>query len=104
MTNRVSVNPSIASIVDIDNIGINEIVPIYFTAENDWLGDFSFTIFNTEAKNDAKIVDAIAVAAKVITLTISPVVQTIVAGKYYYEIFSEDLDRIVFKGSLKIEK
>lgn len=104
MTNRVNVDPSIASIVDIENIGVNEIVPIYFTAENDWVGKFSFTVFNSEAKNDDKVVDAIVIVAKVMTLTISPVEQIIVAGKYYYEIFSEDLDRIVFKGSLKIEK
>lgn len=101
--NKVTINPSIAAIVDIDSVGYTETVNVYFTAPVNWVGVFVLTVFNSSQKNTASVVDALTVVDKVITWKIEPKTQGIEDSKYY-EIYSANAKRIVFKGNLIIKK
>lgn len=101
----VTINPSVAAIVNIDGIGLNENVPIYLTAPVAWIGSFSFQLFNSDKKNNQiDITEVLSIDNNVMTITISPISLSIPAGSYYYEIINIDEKRILFKGSLNIIK
>ena len=113
MNNKVTINPSIAAIVEIDSIGKSEVVPIYFTAEENWTGTYTFKIWNSDKKNDEIevpetftitvdeeeiTVDTLKVQEKQMTLTIAPAKQNITEGSFYFEITHDQSNRIIFKG------
>lgn len=102
--NKVTINPSVAAVINIDAVGAKEVVPIYFTAEQNWLENFSFKLWNSEKKNSEVTIleNPLTFEDTVMTLTISPENQNINAGKYYYEIIDTENERVIFKGDLII--
>lgn len=102
---KIILNPSIATELDINYIGKNERVPIKFTADENWTGEFDIKIYNSIAKNSV-ITPALAltVTEKIMTLIIDPTAQSIAIGSHYYEISSTSAKRVLFKGSLNITK
>lgn len=102
---KITLNPSIAQILDIDPIAYNERVNVYFNADENWTGDFEFVVYNSAQKNRfVKPVDALTVVAKRMTLVIEPIAQGLTATANYYEIVSLSTKRVVFKGLLNIIK
>jgi hypothetical protein len=101
---KVTINPSIAVELNIDAIGQKEIVPIYFTAEQDWVGTYKFELWNSDKKNTEISIPTtpIEIDAKVMTLTIKPENQEIPVGNHYFEITKIEDKRVVFKGNLHI--
>ena len=104
-SNFLKLDASIAAVLDITNIGLAEKVIITMTADEEWTGTYTFTVFNSEAKNSSKLVAlAVITNAKEMILTIEPTLQMLDAGNHYYEIFNTLTKRIEFLGDLKIEK
>lgn len=106
MSQKITLNPSIAACVNINGIGLNEIVPIYFTAESNWTGNFSFNIwYSSDKTNQIQITNsAITIFENRLTLTISPLEQKIPSGKFYFEINDDQTRRVIIKGDLIILK
>jgi hypothetical protein len=105
MSKKITLDPSIATILDIDPIGHEEKVEIKFTASENWDGDFEFVVYNSAAKNSlVKPAGALVVVDKVMTLTIEPSVQDLAIESNYYEIFNLTAKRVLFKGLLNIIK
>lgn len=106
MSKKITLDPSIATILDIDPVGHDERVDdLKFTASGDWIGDFEFVVYNSTGKNSfVKPAGALNIVGKVMTLVIEPSVQGIAVGTYYYEIFSLTAKRVYFKGLLNIVK
>ncbi len=105
--NKITINPSIASIVNIEGINQAEKVPVYFTASENWAGDYALKVYNSEAKNSEITIagnDTLTVVGSVMTLTVDAVEQSIAADSYYYEIISSTNKRVIFKGKLIINK
>lgn len=105
--NKITINPSIASIVNIEGINKAEKVPVYFTASENWAGDYELKVYNSEAKNNEITNignDALTVVGELMILTINAVEQQIAADAYYYEITSLTNKRVIFKGKLIINK
>lgn len=100
----VTINPSIAAIVNIDPVGYNELVNIYFTAETDWTGSYKFQVFNSQVKNTELHSSSIATSNELMTLTINANDMALEVGTHYYEIFHEESERVIFKGNLNIIK
>ena len=48
---KITINPSIAVIVDIASVGHKELENIYFKADSNWLGDYDCKIWNSYQKN-----------------------------------------------------
>ena len=102
---RITIDPSIATVVDIATVGFNERANIYFTADQAWAGDFEFSVYNSAQKNSVvKPEDALTVTGNRMHLFIKPSAQGINAGMNYYEIVSVSTERVVFKGLLNIIK
>ncbi len=106
---KVTINPSIAALIDIDGVGYAEEVEIYFEGTQNWTGSYVFKVWNSFQKNTEKTIpnpNPLTVLNKIITLALKPTVQTLVSvpDGYYYEIISVETKRIVFKGSLFINK
>jgi hypothetical protein len=101
---KVTINPSIAGLVDIISIGFTEIVPIYFTAEVNWVGTYTFQLWTSNNKETeiSVVGNPLTTLNTLMTLTLAPEQQGIPVGIYYYEIFLENTSRVFFKGSLKI--
>lgn len=101
---QVTINPSIAVIVNIDPIGVEEIVPIYFEAEDNWAGTYELKLYNSEKKNSTVTPTGIPIniVTTMMTWTIDPTGQAIPVGNYYYEITHTESKRILFKGDLNI--
>lgn len=105
MSKKITLDPSIATILDIGPIGYNERVEIKFTASENWVGDFEFVVYNSTAKNShVEPTDALGVEGEVMTLVIEPKEQSLTVGSHYYEISLLEHKRIVFKGLLNIVK
>ncbi len=105
MEKSVTINPSIAAVVNINSVGYNEKAPIYFTATDNWVGTYEFKIWNPDKNTSKDYTGTILTKAdNVITLTIEPKENAIQAGTYYYEIISVETKRVVFKGTLTITK
>lgn len=105
MQKKITLDPSIAVTLDIDSISYGERVGIIFTGAENWTGDFEFTVYNSAAKTSfIKPVGALTINAKVMTITVEPAVQGLVANAHYYEISSVSTKRILFKGLLNITK
>ncbi|WP_264521216.1 hypothetical protein [Flavobacterium sp. N1994] len=104
MKQQVTIDPSIAAVVNIASVGKKEIVPIYFTAPENWSGDYTFKLWNSDVKNTEILVTGtpIGIATNVMTLTIDPTAQAIPKGLYYYEIMHTQTSRVLFKGTLNI--
>ena len=104
-TNTLKLEASIAAVLDITNIQHAEKVIITITNEDeDWKGTYSFTVFNSPAKNSRQqIASAVTTNAKELLLTIEPTVQQLDAGDHYYEIFNSLTKRVEFKGDLEIK-
>lgn len=102
----VTIDPSIAAIVNIDNIGKTEVVPVYFTAEANWIGTYEFKLWNSDKKNTdiTRTANPLVVNGVLMTLTIDASAWNVVADEYYYEITKTEDKRIVFKGNLNIIK
>lgn len=104
-TNTLKLDASIAAVLDITNIGLEEKVIITMTAEADWEGAYTFTVFNSPAKNSSQeVTGAVTTNGKDMLLTIEPNAQQLAAGDQYYEIFNTLTKRIEFLGDLNIEK
>ncbi|MGV9003943.1 hypothetical protein [Flavobacterium sp.] len=100
--NKVTINPSIAAIVNIDPIGQKEIVPIYFTADSNWIGTYQFTVFNSDKKNTKLHEDNLPTVNELMTLTVNAQTMNLPIRVNYYEITKVEDNRIVFKGTLNI--
>jgi hypothetical protein len=104
MSQKITINPSIATILNINWISIHEVVPIYFTASTNWINNYIFSIWSSEDKtNKIEIENSpISISQNVMTLTLNPIQQKIPAGKFYYEITDNTSKRIIFKGEINI--
>ncbi len=101
---RVTLNPSIAAILNIDSVGKSEIVPVYFTADENWVGTYELKLYNSDKKN--KVIttpdEALTVIDQIMTLNIDPTLWNIDAKNHYYEISKTESKRVIFKGDLNI--
>jgi len=105
MSKIINIDPSIARVVNINPVGYNEHVEIKFTANENWTGNFEYTVYNSEAKNsNVKPTGALTIAGDLMTLIIEPSTQGLYVNSHYYEIVSVGTKRVVFKGILKIVK
>lgn len=105
MSKKITLDPSIATLLDIDSVAQGERVTVNFTANENWTGAFEFVVFNSAAKNSfVKPAGALTVVAMVMTLVVEPFVQSLDVGAHYYEIVSISTKRVLFKGLLKIIK
>jgi hypothetical protein len=105
MSNKITLDPSIAVKLDINSVGLNELVVILFTANENWVGEFEFSVFNSSAKNTVvKPTEALVVEEKIMTLRLEPSTQGLTANMHYYEIVSLDTKRVIFKGLLNVTK
>ena len=100
---KVTINPNIAVVVDIDSIGHKEDANIYFKADSNWIGSYDCKIWNSDKKNTQHLVaNNLTVVSDLITLKIAPNLQGLEPTKYYYEIWSTTNNRVIFKGNLNI--
>jgi hypothetical protein len=105
MESKITLDPSIASTIDISPVGFEEQVNIYFTASENWTGDFEFVVYNSAQKNRfVKPTNALTVVEKRMHLVINPKIQGLTATANYYEIVSTTTKRVIFKGLLNIVK
>ena len=106
MSQKVIIDSSIAAIVNIDNVGKNEIVPIYLTSPIAWTDTYNFKLFDAPQKNsEINLNDTpLSVDDNVMTIIIDAMSLLINEGLYYYEISSLEDKRVIFKGSLNIIK
>lgn len=105
MTKKITLDPSIATLLDIDSVSQDEHVNVNFTANENWTGDFEFVVYNSIAKNSfVKPSGALNISGKLMTLTLEPALQGLTVGAHYYEIVSLSTKRILFKGLLNIVK
>ena len=103
-TNSLKLDASIAAVLDISNIRMSEKVIITLTAEADWTDIYTFTVFNSTAKNHSQqVTGAVATNGKEMLVTIEPTAQQLAAQSYWYEIYNTITKRIEFMGDLKIE-
>jgi hypothetical protein len=99
----VTIDPSIASKVNIDSIGYTEDANIYYLGSQNWVGMFEVKIWNSDKKNTPFLVtNALVVVDNLMTLTIKPSAQGLAFGSYYYEISSQN--RTIFLGDLIIRR
>lgn len=101
-TVQVTLSAGIAAIVNIDTLGVRELVPITFTGEADWTGTYEINVWDTAQKNNEVWDGSPTVADNVMVWEINPDDWKVPAGVYYYEIFNTVTERIEFKGTLKI--
>jgi hypothetical protein len=105
MSKKVTLDPSIATQLDISPVGHKERVQILFTASENWTGSFDFVVYNSAAKNTfLQPSGSLSILDNVMTLIIDPVAQGISIAPNYYEITSTSTKRILFKGLLNIVK
>lgn len=105
MNKKITLDPSIATLLDINPVAENERIVVNFTASENWTGDFEFVVYNSIAKNNfVKPTAAVVAVAKVMSLTIDPKVQGISVDAHYYEIVSVGVKRVLFKGLLNVIK
>lgn len=105
MTNKITIDPSIAVELDIDSISRVEKVDIIFTADASWSGTYQVTIYNSPSKNTIiRPMGVLNAVDKVINWTIDPVSNNIEVGVHYYEIVESQAKRVMFKGKLVIVK
>jgi hypothetical protein len=101
---KVVIDPSIATILDIDSVAYNERVEIKLTASENWRGAFEFVVYNSAQKNRfVKPANALTIVDKIMTLVIEPAAQGLETTYNYYEIVSTS-KRVLFKGLLNIIK
>jgi hypothetical protein len=102
---KIIINPSIAAEIDISPIAYSEKVKLFFSSDENWVGDFDFRIWNSNQKNtETEVSTSLSVVAKIMTLTIEPIVQVLPPKEYWYEISSLSTKRLLFKGKLNIVK
>lgn len=105
MSKKITIDPSIATLLDIDPVGYEERVKITFTANENWIGAFTCIVYNSEAKNRfIDISTTLKVEGMVMNLLIEPKIQLLASAAYYYEIVSVGTKRLLFKGLLNIIK
>lgn len=105
MSKKITLDPSIATLLDIDSVAQDERVNINFTANENWTGEFEFIVYNSIAKNSfVKPIGALTIAGMIMTLVVEPVAQGLVVSSHYYEIVSISTKRVLFKGLLNIVK
>jgi len=47
MSKKITLDPSIATLLDIDPVGNGKRVEIKFTATENWTGNFEFVVYNS---------------------------------------------------------
>lgn len=106
MHNKVtSLDVSIAATLHLLNVHEHEQVIVTFMADEEWTGEFDFTVYNSPAKNSRiKPTNALVKDGVELRLTIDARAQGIAAGTYYYEIFNTQTKRVEFKGDLEIKR
>lgn len=105
MNQKIKLDPSIATLLDIDSVAHGERVTVNFTANENWTGSFEFVVYNSIAKNSfVKPVGALTVMSMVMTVVVEPSIQGLDVAAYYYEIVSTSTKRVLFKGLLNIIK
>jgi hypothetical protein len=106
MKKVIIIDPSIATIVDIDPVGFSEETPIYFTldGDDDYVGVWQWTVFNSAKKNSKQVIDALTIVGNKMTLLIKPTADSIAVGEQYHEISRTDIKRVLYKGRLNIVK
>ena len=101
-----TLNASIATIVNFSNIGLEEIVPITFTADEPWPQDsLNVEVWNSAKKNQSLHQSVITKSDdRVMEWVLTPKGFMTIADTVYYEISGiEDGARILFKGQLEIK-
>ena len=103
----VSYNLSLSDELNICGIHVKEKATINFESENDWEGSYELTFFNSRAKNTEILTEGDVVVddllSNVLIMTINPDDQGLESGKYYFEIFDTNEERIIIKGHVTIE-
>lgn len=104
--NRVTLNPSIAAIVDIDAVWKNEVKTIRFTAPEAFVGNFNFKVWNSEKKNTEfeTTNGTLEVSGNQLILKIDPTAWQLKADDYYTEIYSETQKSNIVIGKLVIKE
>ena len=102
----INLDPSIASKINIGPVFKQEDLNVYFKSKTaDWAGDFECKIYNSFQKNTVfAVANNLTIVDDLMTFRIAPEVQGLPAGTLYYEISSVADKRLLFKGTLKIEK
>lgn len=104
--NTVIIDPSIATILKIKPVGRGEKRPVIFTAAENWPGVYSLKVWDNDVKNESFVMpgDELDVTDNIMTWWIEPTKQSLLAGTYYVEIFSEEFSSIIYKGTFEVLK
>lgn len=102
---KVTIDPSIAALVDIGPVFNAEDVNIYFTANEPLTGVFEARIYNSFQKNTHyTVANNLTIVDDLMTFRIAPKLQGLEAKDFYYEIWHVSTNRLLFKGNLNIVK
>jgi hypothetical protein len=104
---KLVIDPSIAAELDIKPVSYVDKTPLYFEIEGTekWTGQFELKLWNSSKKNVQFPItgtNPITHQDKMMTWIIHPSNQGLAVGTYYFEIFSEEFERIIYKGILPI--
>lgn len=98
----VTINPSIATIVDIGAFGFGEPINIYFTATGNWTGTFEFTMWNSDKKNRKFKTIEVPTTTNLMILSLDFSSENFPPDIYYYEVKHIEDKRVLFKGKLNL--
>lgn len=105
---QYNVETSVAAVVNLSGLGYLERTPISLrrTDESPWPGSAEVTIWNSSVKNTKLIgpIPLIYPQPNVIFWDLKPEELGLKPGKYYYEYFSLEIERIIQKGNLEIDE
>ncbi|GEP52391.1 hypothetical protein FNO01nite_30630 [Flavobacterium noncentrifugens] len=100
-----TIDPSIAEVVHIDSVAVNESLTVIYTNSEGWPGQYEVFVWNSSAKNTLyKMTGALTTDDKDMAFQVWPSKYDIKDGKFYYEIWNIDTNQIEFKGDLITRK
>lgn len=101
-----TLDTSIASIINIQNVGKSEVVIVDFNAiDGVWDGAYTFKLYDGKHKNDVVPTTGVITNDEAkITLSIDAENNSLEPGCYWYEVFNTTTKRVEFKGDLEIEE
>jgi hypothetical protein len=104
MNQKVTINPSIARIINIDPCSFKENNNVYFTADENITGTFVFRVWNSDKKNSEfeLLSNPISIFEKKMTLGIKPETIGLPIGNHYHEIWHLESNRIYYKGEINV--
>jgi hypothetical protein len=106
---KVVIDPSISVECEIKPVSMRDRTPLYFRIKGTqtWTGQFELKLWNSDIKNEEFTItgaNPLTAQGQLLSWNIHPTTQGLAVKKYYFEIFSTEFERIIFKGTLPIVK